>query len=57
MFYLLQGDGHTFEFPDLFVDAKPPTEKEVDEFKKTKRDQQVAERKYWDRASLPPWFR
>ncbi|XP_071114150.1 large ribosomal subunit protein uL23m-like [Haliotis cracherodii] len=55
--YVQLGDGYTFEFPDLFVDAKPPTEKEVDEFKKTKRDQQVAERKYWDRASLPPWFR
>lgn len=54
---VLQGDGETFEFPDIFKENKTESEKQVQEFKAQNRKDLEVSNKYWDRLSLPLWFR
>ncbi|GAB1606901.1 39S ribosomal protein L23, mitochondrial-like [Argonauta hians] len=51
----LAGD-HTFKFPNVF-EKKTNTEKEMEEFQKLRKEEQIEERKNWEKLSLPPWFR
>ncbi|KAL8619056.1 hypothetical protein ACOMHN_020754 [Nucella lapillus] len=50
-------DGVTFEFPDLFAENKPPTERQAKEIKRQDRIGQEEERKFWDKLTVPSWFR
>ena len=52
-----QGNGETFEFPDLFKDIKLPHQKNEEDYNRMKEEELKVEQKYWDRLSVPPWFR
>ena len=52
-----QGDGVTFDFPDLFQENKPATEKQLKDLKRQERQSLEQERKDWDRLAIPTWFR
>ncbi|PVD28015.1 hypothetical protein C0Q70_10595 [Pomacea canaliculata] len=51
------GDGVTFEFPEIFKEIKSPAEKQVAEIKQLNRADMENEQKYWDKLSVPVWFR
>ncbi|KAK7108759.1 large ribosomal subunit protein uL23m-like [Littorina saxatilis] len=55
--YVQLADGESFEFPDLFEENKPATEKQAKEVKKQERTGLEDQRKHWDRLTIPTWFR
>ena len=52
-----QGDGVTFDFPDLFGGKQTSLEKTISMSKQNDRVIEEGHRKQWDRLSVPPWFR
>jgi hypothetical protein len=52
-----QGNGETFEFPEMFKDIKLPYQKNEEDYYRMKDEELKIEQKNWDRLSVPPWFR